>query len=1321
MKKLLSAIALLAAGLSYGQIPGVFVADPNPSYHVISITEDMQGMTWLGTDGTGLFRYDGSSYVRFAPGEDEGTIPSGHVSALLSDSKGTLWVGTQTGITRLERGLGRFVRYQLDDNNSYVTRVLEDPSSRIFITTQTGLFLCDEASGSFHKVIPFKEGALISAIVSDYDSIWIVYSSGIERYDTSFKLLGAYPSPAPVRSAVFAEDGLMYLLGLSEVLCFDTDLGRFIPAPEALRSLKAGDMTAMHDYSGQGLILVDAESVHYYYDRQTQALLPESDPLFPYDAPHLGRLLFLYQGPSGVIWEVNTDGGFKSVPPGNTNPYRHLCRETEGVAVRDAASDGRHVWFIQDGVTLVTYDIASREIRRDDIGRIIGDRSGQQYYYMYWSKYYGRLFLYDSYTVYLLSVDEAGAYHVEQSFTKGPGTAISSITVDRRRTLWVSCQFDPDLYYITRGKPDRHLQLEKKEMQPELSNLYISALYTLRNGDIVAAYTDIGLAIIDANTGDVRYVKLSDKYKQMYIHSLYEDEQGRIWAGTSDIGLLIYDPATGTVEQPAEFERKNIRTIGSDTRGHTIFMHESTLYSYTPRTREFHTIWKTSDSAPDRNGRVFPFDDGYLLINSGRRFVAIEADASRSAPAPERFDVALSGDNAQALALFAAERFGAGIPRIRIPHTQRNLRLTVMAPNYSDTPLQYRYRSKGLTDGWQASFNEPTIALNNTSFGKHRIDLQVADVTGGTASQVESVVLQIRRPPFWSIAAMILYAALFLALVTAIFLLAFQANKRHLEAERIQKEKEFQEQMNQDNIDFFANMSHEFRTPLSIISAAVTTMENDPSNSPAQVRLERIIQRNSDRMLKLVSQMIDFNKLEHNKLPLSVQLTDANDSVREIVDIFSVGAEQKGISLSVEGADHPLLTWLDRDKFEKIMYNLLSNAMKFTPPHGSITVRSRVSGNIASDFPDRTAADGDYLVVEVADTGIGIPEDSLSLIFERFGQAFPSQKQGGTGIGLYFAKAMVEIHHGFIKAANDNGAVFTFAVPMSQSAYSDYERSAKEDSGQSLDNKRYLSEYTSRPEQRHAKTDTTILVIDDDYEIVYFLETILSPHYRVIPTFDAMNGYKMIESEEPDIVISDIMMYDTDGLQLCKMVKENINICHIPFILLTAKSTVANQIEGLNAGADSYIVKPFDPDYLLAVIGSLLRNRDNARKLLGSSTRVGKTLGEAISTRDKKLLETVYRLFEENLANTDINAADFAEECGISRTKFFYKVKALTGMTPTDYFRTYKLNRAAELLKEDKYKIAGIAEMCGFSSASHFAMSFKKQFGVLPSEYLDKA
>ena len=1314
------ALLLLTASVCYAKLPGISVTNPNPYYHIISISEDDKGMLWFGTDGNGLFRFDGRSYVRFSPDEDqEGSLLSGHISSILSDSKNRLWAGTQNGINMLQRGTRQLLSYSIEDSNQYVTEVTEDPFSRILLTTEAGLFLLDNDAGSFQKVIPFKDNYYRGIILSDSESIWVVYGQFIERYDVNFNFIGTYPSPATILSAEYDGEGLIYLRCASEFICFDTSRSAFVPAPAALRNADTGAVTLMDRFSDSGLIFV-ANGKHYYFDFESERLVSESDPSFPYDVPNTdSRLLFIYSGPSGVVWEVTEDGRILSPATDTSNPYRQLCREYDNVTVPGVVSDGNSLWFVVDGAKLVTYDIVKRTLREDNIRGIVGERGQSQYYSIYRDDFSGKLFLYSAYNVYEVAATDSGEYSVERTYSKKPGSSIDAITVDKRKTLWASCWYDPDLYFTSRGTESGPVPFETKVMDPDTPRIYISALYTLRNGDVVAAYTDIGLAIIKATTGEVSFVRLSDKYGQMYIHSLYEDAKGNIWAGTSDVGLFIYHPDTGEVEMPEEFEGKNIRTICGDSRGNVLFMNQSTLFSYNPDDRSFQPIWRTPDADPDKYGRVFPMEDGLLLINSGRRFVAIERNADRNRTLTYGVDVILADRTSDVLTVLQAGSFENGTPTVTFPPSQKNFRMILSTPDFSGEPLLYKYRVSGLTDGWENTFNDPAIPLNNLSYGKHRIEFQLTDIAGDALDEPSALTLRIRRPLLQSIAAYIAYALLLLLMITSIIQLLISRRKKVLEAERIRKEKEFQEKMNEDNIDFFANMSHEFRTPLSIISAAVATMENDSSASASQVRLQKIVRRNCDRMLKLVSQLLDFNRLEHNKLPLSVQLTDANAAIKDIVELFSIGADQKDISLTVEGADNQLFTWLDPDIFEKVMYNLLSNAIKYTPTGGSIKVRSKVCSDVSSLFPGKEHKDGDHLVVEVADSGIGIPEESLSLIFERFGQAFPSQKKSGTGIGLYFAKAMVELHHGFIKAGNDGGAVFTFALPMSQGAYSEFERSHKEDTVRAVDNKRYLSEYTAGSETPQPVSDITILVIDDDYEIVYFLKTILSPHYKVVSTFDAMSGYKMIESEDPDIIISDVMMYEMDGIQFCKMVKENGDYCHIPLILLTAKSSVANQIEGLNAGADAYIVKPFDPDYLLATIGTLLRNRENVRNILGRSTKVGKALDDSVSAKDRKLLETVYTLFEENLSNTDINAGDFADKCGISRTKFFYKVKALTGMTPAEYFRAYKLNRAVELIKEDKYKMSGIAEMCGFSSPSHFATSFKKHFGVLPSEYLD--
>ncbi len=251
------------------------------------------------------------------------------------------------------------------------------------------------------------------------------------------------------------------------------------------------------------------------------------------------------------------------------------------------------------------------------------------------------------------------------------------------------------------------------------------------------------------------------------------------------------------------------------------------------------------------------------------------------------------------------------------------------------------------------------------------------------------------------------------------------------------------------------------------------------------------------------------------------------------------------------------------------------------------------------------------------------------------------------------------------------------------------------------------------------KTDKAVkvMVIDDDSEILYYLSLILSADYEVITCPDAVSGYKKMEKLQPDLIISDVMMVEMDGLKLCRMVKEDIALSHIPFILLTAKTTVNDQIEGMNAGADAYVTKPFNPDYLKAVINSLLRNRDNIRKTLGTSTSTEKIETNSMSQQDKMLLDKLYGIMEEKIMDSELNISELTVTLGMSRTKLYYKIKGLTGQTPNEFFKTYKLNKAAEMLKEGKYKISAISDMVGFCSPSHFAAAFQKQFGKSPSKY----
>ena len=407
--------------------------------------------------------------------------------------------------------------------------------------------------------------------------------------------------------------------------------------------------------------------------------------------------------------------------------------------------------------------------------------------------------------------------------------------------------------------------------------------------------------------------------------------------------------------------------------------------------------------------------------------------------------------------------------------------------------------------------------------------------------------------------------------------------------------------------------------------------------------------------------------------------------------------------------------FVDVDKVEKIIFNLLSNALKFTPPGGKVDVICSFS-------------ESGMLNVSVLDTGIGLDEDKLDSLFERFAQIAPQQKQGGTGIGLYFTKTLVELHHGFILARNrysdsdptlKQGSAFEFSIPFHEKAFSAEEREAPSDFLVSLDNDAVKEVFPAEIEGVYDADKASVLLIDDDYEIVYYLKSLLSPNYNVHFRFDAVSGYNQIKEIEPDVIICDVMMLDVDGLQFCKMVKDNIEMCHIPIIMLTAKSSVEDQINSLNVGADAYVVKPFNPAYLQALVKSMIENRNRVKQILTSSVTVSSDSAQRMSIKDKELMDKVYKNLESSLAEGEIDIDRMVEKLGVSRSKFFYKIKALTGQTPGEFFTTYKLNIAAKMIVEGKFKISAIASMVGFSSASHFSIVFKKQFGVLPSQYRD--
>lgn len=653
-------------------------------------------------------------------------------------------------------------------------------------------------------------------------------------------------------------------------------------------------------------------------------------------------------------------------------------------------------------------------------------------------------------------------------------------------------------------------------------------------------------------------------------------------------------------------------------------------------------------------------------------------------------------------------------PDINLKYDQNGFSISFAALDYSESErLHHYYKLDGFDQYWINAHNNKEAYYANLPAGTYTFRVRITQNDQSTIVG-ENAIRVIVHPAPWAT-----WWAYTFYLIAGITILAFfiramwriRAEKQAvLRAEQAKAQEQF---INKMNMSFFANISHEFRTPLTMISGPISLLYSSSDITGENKNLLRIVQRSVNRMLRLVNQMLDFNKLENDTLKLKVRPTEIVVFLKELTDIFRVNAESKSITMITNGLEGSFIAWIDEDKIDKIFTNLMSNALKYTPAGGRINVNfDIVSGEDAVQA----------VKIEVINTG-QIPDDKLEKIFERYYQI--SDEHGGiynwgTGIGLYYARSLARLHHGSLTASNlkdDNKVMFTLIVPVGQSAYSEAERS-HEQVNQLEAFPLEENPLPVKPDPDLDKEKKTIMVVDDDSEVAYYLEMLLGSDYQVVCRFNAESALEAITENAPDLILSDVVMPGKDGYWLCREIKESLQLCHIPVILVTAKTTIENQVEGLNVGADAYVTKPFEPHYLMALIKSLLNNREKTRSLLSRSTQTDKMDENVLSPQDNMFMTELYHLMESELSNPELDVTRMTQLLKISRTKFYYKVKGLTGENPSVFFKTYKLNRAAELLKEGKYTISEIADMTGFNTLSHFSKSFKQQFGIPPSEYL---
>ena len=1294
------------------------VAQELSNSRVQCIAEDATGQLWIGTF-RGLNRYDGHEYHQYFCSEDSLTIPDNNVQGLLCDRQGRLWVATVNGVCRYTRQ-DNFEHIPMQTDNHNARKLLMDSKGRIFVYNGMEVMVYDETHHIFLTRItrPMTNQSWGDCFIDATGDILLVGPENLLIFSgDTFKQCIELKHPEGAGYFYFdlLANGLLISSGNGTLMLFDTKARQEVPLSAEMKSrlLAHGSVVQAACLLENNTILLNtSKNGLFEMNLLTHQLCGEGDAGFTLPAPD-AYVTRIFQDSRKNIWLGTYDKGlfadyyYKEKFGGSDNYLNRVIENSSVFAVAIDQQDNLWVSTLLKGVFV--YHTTTQKAEQIAIEGLPAGETKNSVTHIFCDRD-GLLWLSTSNIVMKCRYDGTKLNILRQWFV--PMAMDFEQTDDG--TVWVASSST----YIFGFRPGADEPDVKQAFNVDYT--FIPSLLKLNDGTMLISAFYQNIMKMDPPTGKLTQLEIPDMQKcirhSVYIPTdMHQDAKGDVWIGTVSNGLLRYNPKTNALTHIAGLSCSDVGSIEEDRQGNLWISTMKGLNRLDAKTGRITSLYKAdgigSDEFCDRascqlpNGSlVFGGTDGITMFNPA------DIDTLRKIPLMLS-DLKIHNQLVRPATDGPIEVMLDSCKEIRLRHSQNSFSISFTALDFGEYErVHYYYKLDGFDSDWIDAGNNHSASYANLPSGHYTFRVRTTDSASDEGNSDERVVsVVVESAPAFSWWAWLIYLALAAAIVYYLYRNARRVVQARRAARQAQMEKEQELRTNQMNMSFFANIAHEFRTPLTMIAGPVGQLAKSASLDNEERGLLSIAQRSIRRMFKLVNQLMDFNKLENDTLRLSVEQIDVVKAMNDICDTFEFNVREKGLTLNRFGMEDALQAWTDGDKLEKIVSNLLYNALKFTPRGGHI--------DVSLDVVD------EKVKIAIADTGKGIPEEQRENIFKRYYQLDNQTKaivNWGTGIGLYYARRLAELHHGSLVADNrqeGTGAVFTLVYPKDVEAYTEAERRPLE--GDGIADFRIVD--TPQPPAAVANdgdSRPTILIVDDDMEIINYMRLLFSQDYRLITCLDADTALEEMRAEEPNIVLSDVAMPGKDGYELCQEIKQDIQLSHIPVILVTAKVTAENQVQGLSVGADAYVTKPFEPAVLSALIQSQLKNRDRVRKLLTKSTTTDdEGVDNVLSEQDKHFMEELYKLMEEELSNAELDVTRITKMLYISRTKLYYKIKGLTGETPSSFFRTYKLNRAAELLKSGKYTVAQIADKTGFSTQSHFSVVFKKQFGVTPSEF----
>ena len=813
---------------------------------------------------------------------------------------------------------------------------------------------------------------------------------------------------------------------------------------------------------------------------------------------------------------------------------------------------------------------------------------------------------------------------------------------------------------------------------------------------------------------------------------IYSDSRGKTYVLTFSGGVNCIEPGSSLTAPHIHFQP--LPTDGTppptdvtlsmleDNEGSLWIVSEALLMRYRPEEHKFEFYNQKSLLLRDTYfSEAIPVQWGNLLV-FGAEDGMVHINPQTSKPNPYTPPIVFTQ-----LRLAGSQQLRPlnDVQEVHLSPRERNITIEFAALDYTDpSAIRYAYRLEGLEEEWNESGNTRRASYANLPPGTYHLQVRSTNADGIANPNVASLTLVV-TPTFWETPwATICYALLFVLLATAISLIL-------LYIYRLRHRINLEQQLADLKLRFFTDVSHELRTPLTLISSPLNeVIENEPL-TPQAHQLLSLVQRNTRRMLRLVNQILDFRKLENKKMKLLLEHIEVVSLVQQVMETFRPLAAEKQIELQLTPAPESLILWLDRDKVEKMLFNLLSNAFKYTPQGKHITLGLRTEEG--------------RLLISVRDEGIGISPEKQAHLFERF-ETIPQAGllQPSSGIGLSLVREFVKLHLGTIQlqSRQGEGSTFTISLPLDPDSYRNHpmaEFILDESSKENLDGADSIPAETEeeRGSEEVEASHTRILLVEDNEELRGFLSTILSSNYQTLEATNGEEGLAMALEQQPDLILTDVMMPQMDGLELVKALKGNRNTSHIPIIILSAKSSLDDRIEGLEQGIDDYITKPFSSSYLKARIRTLLQQRsilqawylEQLTRESQSTTPLSPTVTDTpegeqtsptLSAIDQEFLELLNQHMDKLIDQSELTIDELAQAVGMSRTVFYQKVKTTLGITPVDFIREKRLLHARKLLEKGGCNVSTAAYMSGFNDPKYFSKCYKKRFGYSPSQQTEE-